>query len=252
MAFALSNWKEVFLVTPKSPKDRIILPLDVSSLEEAAAHASNLANYVGPMKIGLELLMGQGLAASVNMMHAAGATVFADAKLHDIPNTVAAAAKNIADLNVAMFNVHASGGCNMMKAAVANKGKSLLLAVTVLTSLTNEDCRRIYGMEVSEKVLQFALDAREAGVDGIICSPQDLGALRDRSELSNMLFVTPGVRPEWAMANDQKRIMTPAEAIRAGADYLVIGRPILKPPKAIGTPIDAAMRIADEIDQALN
>lgn len=230
-----------------------------ASLQHWMSQASNLPNgslrhsppHVGPFKVGLELLTAEGAPAVCHALHKLGAEVFADMKFLDIPNTVGAAAQAIASQGVAMFNVHASGGIEMMRAAVANKGNSLVLAVTVLTSMDESACRRSYGASPAEKVLQFALDAKEAGADGIICSSQELHVLKPLSELSGMFFVTPGIRPVWAVVGDQKRITTPAEAIRAGADYLVIGRPILKPPAEIGSPVEAAKRIADEIAEAL-
>lgn len=237
----------------KFPKDRIILPLDVSSFADAAHYVKILAPYVGPMKVGLELLMAEGTPQVVQALHAESAAVFVDIKLHDIPTTVGRAANNISRLNVKMFNVHASGGFGMMKAAVANKRDCLVLAVTILTSMDDDTCQHMYGMSAKGKVMELALEAFDAGVDGIICSPQEIEPIRSHSLLRDMLLVTPGVRPSWAVADDQKRTMTPGEAIRAGADYLVIGRPILRPPPSeVGSCIEAAQRIADEIKQALS
>jgi orotidine-5'-phosphate decarboxylase len=150
-----------------------------------------------------------------------------------------------------MFNVHASAGIEAMMAAVQNKGISQVLAVTILTSLEENNAHLIFGAPSKAKVLQLARDAKIAGVDGIICSPQELELLGKQKELAGLLKVTPGVRPEWAAAGDQKRIMTPGDAIVAGATALVIGRPITKPPQEVGTPADAARRIADEITEAL-
>jgi len=146
-----------------------------------------------------------------------------------------------------------------MKAAVDNSVseerfdriiRSQVLAVTVLTSFEENMGHLIFGGPTKAKVLQFALWAQQAGCDGIICSPQELTLLRSRPELKDMLMVTPGVRPEWAAAGDQRRIMTPGEAVKAGADYLVIGRPITKPPAPASGPIDAAVLIATEIEKA--
>jgi len=150
-----------------------------------------------------------------------------------------------------MFNVHASAGIEAMMSAVANKGQALVLAVTVLTSLEENNANLIFGGPSKARVLQFARDAKLAGCDGIICSPQELELLGKQKELGGLLKITPGVRPEWASAGDQKRIMTPAEAIKAGATALVIGRPITKPPTEIGSPVDAAKRIAEEISAVL-
>ena len=145
-----------------------------------------------------------------------------------------------------MFNVHASAGLEAVKAAVAQKGNSKVLGVTVLTSLKDE-CVSIFGKEPADAVVQFAFLLKDAGADGIICSPEEVTALRQHPRLDHMLLVVAGVRPLWASNDDQKRVMTPSEAICAGADYLVTGRPIRKPPAEIGTPVEAAKRIADEV-----
>lgn len=238
------------------PKDRIILPLDVSSVSEAQTLVDHLGPHVGMFKIGLEfiysslgsLLVGypdQSFGALVKYLAKSigGSRAFMDVKLNDIPNTVGKASAAISRMGVAMFNVHASAGLETIKAAVANRGSSKVLGVTVLTSIGLEDCISIFGHEPKEKVLQFAYNLLAAGADGIICSPQELKALRANKEFDRLMIVTPGVRPEWAAANDQKRVMTPGEAIAAGADYLVIGRPITAAPD----PVEAAKRIADEI-----
>lgn len=176
---------------------------------------------------------------------------FIDAKLHDIPNTIKGASVAISRMGVRFFNIHASAGPEAIKAAVVNRGHSQVLGVTVLTSIDSETCVSIFGGQPKEKVLDFVKLLANAGADGVICSPQELQIIRDDVVFNDLLLVTPGVRPEWAAAGDQKRIMTPAEAIKAGADYLVIGRPILKPPKEIGSPVEAAKRIAEEIASAV-
>lgn len=228
-------------------KDRIIVALDVSDLGKAMELVEKLSLYVGLFKVGLQLLTSEGSPKVVQMIKGAGGDIFYDGKFKDIPNTVAGASKAAAKLGVDMFNVHASGGIEMMRAAVANKGESKVLAVTVLTSLSEEDAHSIYGVPSKVKVVDFARWAKIAGVDGIICSPQELQVLGKQKELDSFLRVTPGVRPEWAGAGDQKRVMTPGEAVMAGADYLVIGRPITQPPDKIGDPVEAAKKIAEEI-----
>jgi orotidine-5'-phosphate decarboxylase len=232
-------------------KDRIIVALDVSTLEEVRRLVEELAPYVGCFKIGLELLTAVGAPKVVEFVHALGGQIFYDGKFDDIPNTVGGAAKAVAGLNVRMFSIHASAGIEAMVAAVANKGQSLVLAVTVLTSLEENNAHLIFGLPSKATVLQLARDAKLAGCDGIICSPQELRVLGEQRELDSLLKVTPGVRPVWATAGDQKRVMRPAEAIAAGADYLVIGRPITRPPGGIGTPVDAARKIAEEIASVL-
>ncbi|MFA5386070.1 MAG: orotidine-5'-phosphate decarboxylase [Candidatus Paceibacterota bacterium] len=231
-------------------KDRIIVALDVDSLEKAKPLVKSLAPHVGCFKAGLELLMAAGAPKIVEFIHSLGGDVFLDGKFNDIPNTVGNSAKVVAGLGVEAFNVHASAGIEAMMAAVANKGESIVLAVTVLTSLEENNVYLIFGAPSKAKVLQLARDAKIAGCDGIICSPQELEFLGKQKGIEGLMKVTPGVRPEWAAVGDQKRVMTPAEAIKAGANYLVIGRPITKPPAEIGTPIDAAKAIAKEIQDA--
>ncbi len=233
-------------------KDKIIVALDVDSLDKAKPLIKDLSPHVGYFKIGLELLTAVGAPQVVSFVHSLGGKVFFDGKFDDIPNTVGGAAKAVAKLGVAMFNVHASAGIEAMMAAVANKGSSLVLAVTVLTSLEENNAHLIFGGPSKAKVLQLTRDIKIAGCDGNICSPQELELLGKQQELDGLIRVTPGIRPKWAQIGDQKRVMTPAEAVKAGADYLVIGRPITKPPMEIGSPVDAAKKIAEEIEQALN
>ena len=232
-------------------KDRIIVALDVDSLEKVQQLVEELAPHVGCFKVGLELITSVGAPQVVKFVHDLGGSVFFDGKFDDIPNTVGNAARSVASLGVKMFNVHASCGIEAMTAAVANKGDSLVLAVTILTSLEENNAHLIFGGPSKAKVLQFARDARLAGVDGVICSPQELELLGKQVELGDLLKVTPGVRPKWASVGDQKRVMTPGEAIKAGATALVIGRPITKPPSEIDSPSEAAKRISDEIESSL-
>jgi orotidine-5'-phosphate decarboxylase len=230
--------------------EQIIVALDVRDLDSAKSLVEQLAPHVGCFKIGLELITSVGGPQAVDFIHGLGGEVFYDGKFDDIPNTVGAASKAVAGLNVKMFNVHASAGVDAMTAAVANKGQSLVLAVTVLTSLEENNAHLIFGAPSKAKVLQLARDAKIAGCDGIICSPQELELLSKQKELDDLMRITPGVRSEWANVGDQKRIMTPAEAKKAGATAMVIGRPITKPPAEIGTPLDAVKRIIDEIAEA--
>jgi orotidine-5'-phosphate decarboxylase len=232
-------------------KDRIIVALDVDNLDKAKFLVESLASHVGCFKVGLELLTAVGAPTVVDFIHKLGGQVFFDGKFDDIPNTVGGAAKAVAAMNVKMFNVHASAGIEAMMAAVANKGQSLVLAVTVLTSLEENNTHLIFGNPSKAEVLQLARDAKLAGCDGIICSPQELELLGKQKELAGLLKITPGVRPAWAVVGDQKRIMTPADAIKAGATALVIGRPITNPPAEIGTPLDAVKKILEEISNIL-
>ncbi len=251
--------------TVMEPKERIIVPLDVSSVGEARRLVDLLADHVGCFKIGLEFIWSMianlliseeeeavSLLSELRSLARAigGQRAFIDAKLADIPNTIKKASIAISRLGVRFFNVHASAGPVAIAKAVASKRNSLVLGVTVLTSLSQDDCQSIFGDVPGEKVLDFTAILADSGADGIICSPQELKLLGTKMEYDNLLKVTPGVRPHWASVNDQKRVMTPAEAIEAGADYLVIGRPIINPPTEIGGPVEAAERIADEIASA--
>jgi len=229
-------------------EDKIIVALDVDDLEKAKCLIEALAPYVGCFKIGLELISSVGGPQAVRFVHGLEGEVFYDGKFKDIPNTIGRASRAVSALGVKMFNVHASAGIEAMRAAVDNKGISLVLAVTVLTSLEENNAHLIFGAPSKAKVLQFARDARIAGCDGIICSPQELEFLGNYPELKGLLKVVPGIRPKWSVAGDQKRITTPSDAIKAGADYLVIGRPITDPPKEVGTPVDAVKRIIEEIE----
>jgi len=233
------------------PKDRIIVALDVHTLLEAEQLVETLAPYVGCFKIGLQLITSVGTPQIVKMIHSRGGQVFLDGKFNDIPNTLGEAAAAASGLGVAMFNVHASSGIEGMQAVAQNKGSSEALAVTVLTTFEENNAHLVFGAPSKAKVIQFARDAKLAGMDGLICSPQELPILCKQKELEGLSFVTPGVRPSWADVGDQKRIMTPTDAIIAGATMLVIGRPITKPPKSIGNPIDAAKRIIAEIEEGL-
>jgi orotidine-5'-phosphate decarboxylase len=240
--------------------DKIIVPLDVPNLSDAVTLVKLLSNNVAMFKIGLELLMSEGITV-IHEISKMNVSIFLDTKLHDIPNTVARAAKAIVRQNIAMFNVHISGGFEMMQATVdavqeestkLGVPKPLILGVTILTSINNyimNEQLQIPGT-VEEHVVHLAKAAEKAGLDGIIASPHEIKILRENLS-GKMLIITPGIRPEWAAAQDQKRIMTPRMAIQNGASYIVIGRPIIKPPTNIGTPVEAAITIAREIHDAL-
>lgn len=233
------------------PHERIIVALDVDSLEKALPLVETLAPHVGCFKVGLELITSAGAPQVVQAIHERGGKVFFDGKFDDIPNTIAGAAKAAAKMGVHMFDVHACSGREGMKAAAQHKGTSLLLAVTVLTSFDDAGSCQVFGAPSHEKVKQFAEAAAQSGVDGIVCSPQELLMLSQNPLTQKLIKVTPGVRPQWASANDQKRTLTPKEAIQNGASYLVIGRPILQPPSVMASPQAAAKEIALEIAEAL-
>jgi len=230
-------------------KERIIVALDVSTLDEVTPLVRALSPYVGCFKVGLELITAVGGPQAVAHVRSLGGEVFFDGKFCDIPNTVAGAVKALGGLGVKMFDVHASCGLESMRAASEHKGAAWALAVTVLTSLDGPSTQRIFGALHPSKVLQFAEEAQSAKMDGIICSPLELELLDSQSELRALKKITPGVRPAWAAANDQKRFMTPAEAIKRGASHLVIGRPITNPPASVGGPENAVKKILAEIEE---
>ncbi len=234
----------------KHLKQRIIVALDVGTKQRAFSLVKELEE-ADIFKVGLKLFSAEGPALLQAIQHF-GKRIFLDLKLHDIPNTVAGAVEMILKHGVHMITLHASGGKEMMSRAVAaaaqQPAKPLLLAVTILTSLKDEDLKAI-GMEgtVGDQVLRLAKLAKEAGVDGIVCSPREIEIIRQEIG-QDFLIVTPGIRPRWAASDDQKRIMTPGQAIENGADYLVIGRPIIE----ASSPSEAFRRIKEELESAVD
>jgi orotidine-5'-phosphate decarboxylase len=227
--------------------ERLIAALDVKSLDEARALVDKLIPAVKIFKVGLGLFTLYG-PASVRMVKDRGGKVFLDLKFHDIPNTVASAVKSASDLGVFILNVHALGGSEMMKrAAEAVKGKAekpKILGVTILTSMDRKAINEAgIGKSVEEEVISLAAMAKDAGLDGVVASPLETGAIREKIG-KDFIIVAPGVRPEWAAKGDQKRIATPAEAIRFGADYIVVGRPIIES----DNPVEAAGKIIEEME----
>jgi len=231
------------------PHERIIVALDVPALPEAERLAGLLAGKVGLFKVGLELVGAAGPEA-VRRLAAAGHRVFWDAKLHDIPNTVAGGAAAVGRAGATMFTVHSLGGRTMIAAAreavEAFSPRPLVLAVTLLTSMNEQTLAEVgIAGPVGERVPALARLAQEAGADGVIASPHEVRAVRAACG-SGFLIVTPGVRPSGEAAGDQRRVATPAEALAAGADYLVIGRPITR----AANPAAAAAAIGQEMAQA--
>ena len=230
-------------------REKIIFALDVPEFSDIEKWSNLLATKVGMFKIGKQLFTACGPAA-VRVIQKHGGEVFLDLKYHDIPNTVAMATLEAARLGVKLSNLHALGGYEMMAATMDALDKEFkggvrtkVLAVTILTSSTEETLRAI-GIEhsVKDMVVRLAKLARSAGVDGVVASPQEVQLIREACG-PDFLIVTPGVRPAFASADDQKRIMTPAAAVAEGADYLVIGRPI----SAAADPAEAADMIVAEI-----
>jgi orotidine-5'-phosphate decarboxylase len=223
-----------------APRDRLIVALDVPSIPAAASLVERLGDAVSFYKIGYQLAFAGGIALAETLV-GAGKQVFLDLKLHDIGNTVEKGVESVARMGATFVTVHAYP--QTMKAAVAARGNAGLriLAVTVLTSYDDADLEAAgYALGVSSLVARRAAQAREIGVDGLVCSAEEAAALRSHVGTS-MMLVTPGIRPAGAAAGDQKRVMTPARAIAAGADYLVVGRPIVEAadPKAAAKSIVA-------------
>ena len=229
-------------------KNPVITALDVSDREAMRALIKKLSTFGGIFKLGLEMFVGFG-PDIVREVIDGGGKVMLDLKLHDIPNTVKKAAKNAGLLGAELLTVHASGGSAMLKAAVEGVkeagSKTKVLAVTVLTSIDEETLSKELGVgkSVLEQVKSLALLAKESGVDGVVCSPKEIKAIRECCG-PDFLIVTPGIRPKWAAVNDQKRIKTPSEAIADGANYIVVGRPITE----AGDPADAMQKILSEIE----
>jgi len=238
----------------KQAKDRIIFPLDVPSLEEAAPLVEKLAGHVGMFKIGLELFIRTGPEIIKLIQAQKAARIFLDLKLHDIPVTVKRAMASISRLGVTFATVHCGESAKMLEAAVqGSDGKVGVLGVTVLTSVGADDLmetgfKKEYTSDLSRLVLHRAAMARAAGCTGIVCSGWEAAQIKGKFG-PDFIAVTPGIRPAWEGmgADDQRRVMTPERAIQNGADYLVIGRPI----RDAGDPAAAADRIAQEIASVL-
>lgn len=230
-------------------REKIIFALDVNGLDEVEKWSALLADKIGMFKIGKQLFTSCGPEA-VRGIQKHGGAVFLDLKYHDIPNTVAMATVAAARMGVRLTNLHALGGYEMMATTMdaldkefKGAARTKVLAVTILTSSTEETLRGV-GIDytVPEMVVRLAKLAKSAGVDGVVASPQEVRLIREACG-PDFLIVTPGVRPTFASTDDQKRIMTPADAVAEGADYLVIGRPI----SAAVDPAAAAEMIVDEI-----
>ncbi|MDE3179645.1 MAG: orotidine-5'-phosphate decarboxylase [Acidobacteriota bacterium] len=218
---------------------RLCVALDLPTADAAARMAERLQEHAGMFKVGFELFSAEGPALA-RYLAARGEKVFLDLKFHDIPNTVRAASREAAELGVSMFNVHASGGRKMMEAAregalagfreKPGAKRPLVLAVTVLTSLAQADLQEL-GIAGSphDAVIRLAMLAKSAGLDGVVASAQEAAAIRKACG-PEFVIVTPGIRPASSAAGDQARVSAPADAVRAGADYLVVGRPITAAP----------------------
>jgi len=231
-------------MTNQSP---VFCAIDTPDATKALALATKLKGHVGGLKLGLEYIMANG-PQGVHPIKELGLPIFIDVKLHDIPNTVAGAVKSLLELEPDFITIHTGGGSAMMKAAAeaastATGKRPKLLGVTVLTSLDSNDMKQVgQDTNTAAQVERLALLAKESGLDGIVCSSAEVANLR-KVLGPDMILMVPGIRPVWAAANDQKRIMTPRDAMDVGATYLVIGRPIT----GAEDPAAAADRVTQEI-----
>jgi len=238
----------------KAPKDYIIFPLDLPDYDQALSYVETLDGHVGLFKVGLELFIAQGPDILNAIRDRTEAGIFLDLKLHDIPATVQRAFMAASLHRPEFVTVHCDEGDEILRGvAEENPGSTKILAITVLTSLNQEKLKRLgyareYVDDVSELVLLKARMAKEAGCQGVVCSGLEVAAVK-REIGPEMVAVTPGIRPAWTVVDkdDQKRIVTPADAVRNGSDYVVIGRPI----RDAKDPKEAAKRVAEEIASAL-
>ncbi len=244
-----------------SAKDMIFPSIDVATLDEAKRLMDSMIGLVTHIKFGLQLATAESWALGIAAARERGFKVFCDAKFKDIPNTVEQAAYALTSLQPDFFTVMADNSSEALQAirrGVDNAATSLsllvkpqIVGVTVLTSISPKECQTIYGAEPQEKTLQFGASAVAAGLDAIVCSPEEIALFRADEKFNNTIIITPGVRPVWAATDDQNRIATPAEAIKRGANMLVIGRPITQPPAEIGSTKEAITRIIAEIEEIL-
>lgn len=245
------------------PHERIFVAVDTNDITKARALAEALYGKVGGFKVGLEFITAMlvqlaslNLADALGLLNdmraffkAIGEDLFWDGKFDDIPNTVAGAALGLGPLSPKFFNVHASSGFGSVRKAVENRGKSKVLAVTLLTSFDLGECMAYFGEEPPSVIVpRWARIAVEGGADGLICSPYDLEWINQDEKLANVPKMTPGIRPGFSEKGDQSRIMTPEKALAAGVTWMVIGRPITQYPEG---PAKAVERIVDEITTAV-
>jgi len=233
-------------------KNPIICALDTKDTEYALNLSRSLSGKIGAIKLGLGFFIANG-PGGIRAIAESKCPIFLDLKLHDIPNTVAEAIKSAIPLNVQIMTIHTSGGPDMMRAASRaakeeadrlSITKPLIVGVTVLTSMDDNDLRNIgVATTVKDQVINLSLQAKECGLDGIVCSAHEVSFVKEKCG-GDFKTIVPGIRPALVMQNDQKRVMTPKEAVDSGADYLVIGRPITK----ADNPLDAVSKIMAEIE----
>jgi orotidine-5'-phosphate decarboxylase len=239
---------------PARIEERIIIALDVPTFAATADLMDKLGDRARSLKVGSQLFTSVG-PDIIREIKRRGKKLFLDLKFHDIPNTVARASEAATELGVDIFNVHVSGGLEMMRdAAQATKAKAselgiekpIVLGVTILTSIDETMFQSVLGTgnSLKDQIVHMAKLAQQAGLDGVVASPQEIRLIREACG-EDFVVLTPGVRPEWASSDDQKRTMTPVGAFKAGADYVVIGRPIYRAPE----PADALARILEQLEE---
>ncbi|HSX24010.1 MAG TPA: orotidine-5'-phosphate decarboxylase [Candidatus Saccharimonadales bacterium] len=242
-------------------KDKFFVAIDVGTIDEAKRLMDSLVDLVTHVKVGLQLATRSSWGEAVAAAHERGFRVFCDTKFKDIPNTMEQASFALTQHKPEFFTVMSDNSQAALEAVrrgvdKAAEGLKLvekpkIIGVAMLTSISPEEGREIYGGNLQEKALQFAGNAADAGLEALVCSPEEIGLFRSQPKLNDVIIVTPGVRPAWAAAHDQQRFATPAEAIKKGADMLVIGRPITQPPSEIGSTQEAIKRIIGEIEEVL-
>ncbi len=231
-----------------SPKDKLIIALDnVENIEEVRNLLKKVSPHVGWAKIGFETILGFGLQPMIEVVKDAGLKIFVDVKINDIPNTMVQAALKLLKYDVEMFNIHCSAGPKALAEIAKSKGNTIVLGVTVLTSFDDEECQKVFNDNVSNKVLSFTQDAQRSGINGIVCSAQDLQVINNYRGLKELLKITPGIQPSEGLGNDQTRVTTAKMAIRLGATAIVVGRAITQS----ADPAGAAKKMIAEIEQAI-
>lgn len=244
------------IAKPKSAVDKLVLPLDVNSLDEAKQLVMELKDYVGVFKVGLQLFTSVG-PDIIKLIQGEGKEIFFDGKFHDIPNTVAKASANLVKHGVTFFNIHITGGSKMIhnclklsKETAKSYGfpKPTVLGVTLLTSFGQRTLTEelLINLNIDDYVSQLAKVAKKSGLDGIIASATDVPKIKKECG-EDFIILCPAIRPTWSVVNDQIRVVTPRDAIRAGVDYLVVGRPITSAKDRIS----AAKLVIDEMEEAL-
>lgn len=240
----------------KSARDRLVLALDVNTMEEAKKLVYELKDYVGVFKVGLQLFTSVG-PDIVKMIQAEGRDIFFDGKFHDIPNTVAKASANMVKHGVNFFNIHITGGSKMISTCLklsretaksCGMPKPVVLGVTLLTSFGQKTLTEelLINCNIDDYVTQLAKVAKESGLDGIIASATDVPKIKKECG-EDFIILCPAIRPTWSVVNDQIRVVTPRDAIKAGVDYLVVGRPIT----AAKDRVSAAKLVIDEMEEAM-